>query len=215
LKRLAEGRHVTGSARTRRTLAQQPDGPFGAVFPVRPGELTQIDSTPLDVAVVLADGVVGRVELTGLVDIQAVFRLTCAHHLRKSSQAMRFSWLRQLARALRQPLNLRQCAITRSTPNNRADAASATHTASSLQLGGALLDTATSAIAKPTAPTIAAKLCSNASHQGALSTRTAITFAAIRIGKTAAASLKNSVVPISLPRSAPAPATFQHWHTYS
>ena len=49
LKRLAEGRHATGSARTRRSLAQQPDGPFGAVFPVRPGELMQIDSTPLDV----------------------------------------------------------------------------------------------------------------------------------------------------------------------
>lgn len=69
LKRVAEARHATGSARTRRTLAQQPDGPFGAVFPVRPGELMQIDSTPLDVAVVLADGVVGRVELTALVDI--------------------------------------------------------------------------------------------------------------------------------------------------
>jgi putative transposase len=69
LKRLTEARHATGSARTRRTLAQQPDGPFGAVFPVRPGELMQVDSTPLDVAVVLADGVVGRVELTALVDI--------------------------------------------------------------------------------------------------------------------------------------------------
>lgn len=69
LKRLAEARHATGSARTRRTLAQQPDGPFGGVFPVRPGELMQIDSTPLDVAVVLADGVVGRVELTALVDV--------------------------------------------------------------------------------------------------------------------------------------------------
>ena len=69
LRRLAEARHATGSARTRRTLAQQPDGPFGAVFPVRPGELMQIDSTPLDVAVVLADGVIGRVELTALVDI--------------------------------------------------------------------------------------------------------------------------------------------------
>lgn len=69
LKRMAEARHATGSARTRRTLAQQPDGPFGGVFPVRPGELMQIDSTPLDVAVVLGDGVVGRVELTALVDI--------------------------------------------------------------------------------------------------------------------------------------------------
>lgn len=45
--RLAEGSHPTGSARTRRTLAQQPSGPFGAVYPVRPGELMQIDSTDL------------------------------------------------------------------------------------------------------------------------------------------------------------------------
>lgn len=67
--RLAEGRHATGSARTRRTLDQQPAGPFGAVYPVRPGELMQIDSTPLDVAVELDDGVIGRVELTAMVDI--------------------------------------------------------------------------------------------------------------------------------------------------
>ncbi|WP_426989216.1 Mu transposase C-terminal domain-containing protein [Pseudarthrobacter sp. Y6] len=67
--RLAEGRHATGSARTRRTLAQQPSGPFGAVYPVRPGELMQIDSTPLDIAVELDDGIIGRVELTAMVDI--------------------------------------------------------------------------------------------------------------------------------------------------
>ncbi|WP_284755485.1 Mu transposase C-terminal domain-containing protein [Arthrobacter sp. efr-133-R2A-120] len=67
--RLAEGRHATGSARTRRTLAQQPEGPFAAVYPVRPGELMQIDSTPLDIAVELDDGVIGRVELTAMVDI--------------------------------------------------------------------------------------------------------------------------------------------------
>jgi putative transposase len=67
--KLAEGRHATGSARTRRTLAQQPEGPFGAVYPVRPGELMQIDSTPLDIAVELDDGVIGRVELTAMVDI--------------------------------------------------------------------------------------------------------------------------------------------------
>ncbi|WP_082506821.1 Mu transposase C-terminal domain-containing protein [Arthrobacter sp. Leaf337] len=67
--KLAEGRHATGSARTRRTLAQQPEGPFGAVYPVRPGELMQIDSTALDIAVELDDGVIGRVELTAMVDI--------------------------------------------------------------------------------------------------------------------------------------------------
>lgn len=67
--RLREGRHATGSARTRRTLDQQPDAPFSAVYPVRPGELMQIDSTPLDVAVDFGDGVTGRVELTALIDI--------------------------------------------------------------------------------------------------------------------------------------------------
>jgi hypothetical protein len=67
--RLAAGRHATGSARTRRTLAQQPEAPFGAVYPVRPGELMQIDSTALDIAVELDDGVIGRVELTAMVDI--------------------------------------------------------------------------------------------------------------------------------------------------
>ena len=67
--RLAAGRHATGSARTRRTLAQQPEAPFGAVYPVRPGELMQIDSTALDIAVELEDGVIGRVELTAMVDI--------------------------------------------------------------------------------------------------------------------------------------------------
>ncbi|WP_207797221.1 hypothetical protein [Arthrobacter glacialis] len=78
--RLTEGRHATGSARTRRTLAQQPPGPFGAVYPVRPGELMQIDSTPLDIAVELDDGVIGRVELTAMVDI-ATRSLHCSVRL--------------------------------------------------------------------------------------------------------------------------------------
>ena len=46
--RLASGRHTIGSARTRRSLARQPDGPFGTVTAARPGEWTQVDSTPLD-----------------------------------------------------------------------------------------------------------------------------------------------------------------------
>ena len=57
-----------GSARTRRSLACQPEGPFGTVTAARPGEWTQIDSTPLDVRVVHDDGTVDRVEMTGLVD---------------------------------------------------------------------------------------------------------------------------------------------------
>ena len=62
-ERLASGRHTFGSARTRRSLAKQPAGPFGAVTAARPGEWTQIDSTPLDVRVVHDDGTVDRVEL--------------------------------------------------------------------------------------------------------------------------------------------------------
>ena len=65
----AEGKHTFGSARTRRSLAKRPDGPFGTVTAVRPGEWTQIDSTPLDVRVVLDNGMTDRVELTWIIDI--------------------------------------------------------------------------------------------------------------------------------------------------
>jgi hypothetical protein len=41
--RLRETRHSTGSARTRQTLARQPEGPFGAITATRPGEWMQID----------------------------------------------------------------------------------------------------------------------------------------------------------------------------
>nr|WP_246003128.1 Mu transposase C-terminal domain-containing protein [Nocardia tenerifensis] len=67
--RLSQGKHTFGSARTRRSLAKQPEGPFSTLVAARPGELMQIDSTPLDVRVVLSDGQVDRVEMTGLVDL--------------------------------------------------------------------------------------------------------------------------------------------------
>src|SRR6266536_4750934 len=67
--KLSQGLHTTGSARTRRSLANRPPGPFGSVAVAAPGELMQIDSTPLDVLVLLEDGVAGRVELTGMIDI--------------------------------------------------------------------------------------------------------------------------------------------------
>jgi hypothetical protein len=66
---LSSGRHVTGSARTRRSLAARPDGPFSRLQVSAPGEVMEIDSTPLDVMVRLDDGVEGRVELTGMVDV--------------------------------------------------------------------------------------------------------------------------------------------------
>lgn len=65
----AESGHTFGSARTRRSLAKRPDGPFGTVTSGRPGEWTQVDSTPLDVRVVLDNGMTDRVELTWIIDI--------------------------------------------------------------------------------------------------------------------------------------------------
>jgi putative transposase len=63
-ERLAAGKHTFGSARTRRSAGKPPDGPFGTVSAARPGEWMQIDSTPLDVRVVLDNGLIDRVELT-------------------------------------------------------------------------------------------------------------------------------------------------------
>jgi hypothetical protein len=94
--RLSAGKHTFGSARTRRSLAKQPAGPFGTVTAARPGEWTEIDSTPLDVRVVLDDQTVDRVELTGLVD-QAT-RTIAAAVLRPTTKAVDASLL--LARAL-------------------------------------------------------------------------------------------------------------------
>ncbi len=65
VRRVAEGRHATGSVRTRRNLARQLSRPFDAAYPVGPGELLQIASTPLDIAVELHDGVVHSVRLQG------------------------------------------------------------------------------------------------------------------------------------------------------
>jgi putative transposase len=96
VKRLAAGRHTFGSARTRRSLAKQPDGPFGTVTAVRPGELVQIDSTPLDVRVVLDDGLVDSVELTGMVDMAT--RTIAAAVLRPTTKAVDAALL--LARCL-------------------------------------------------------------------------------------------------------------------
>ncbi|KPN44999.1 integrase [Mycobacterium intracellulare subsp. chimaera] len=69
LPRIPEGKHATGSARTRQSQANQPRGAFGTVIATRPGEWTQIDSTPFDVGIRLDDSVSGRVDLTGLIDV--------------------------------------------------------------------------------------------------------------------------------------------------
>jgi putative transposase len=86
LSALFSGRHTLGSARTRRSLAKQPDGIFGQLTVVRPGEVMEIDSTPLDVLVVHDDGTVDTVELTGIVDIAT--RTLAAAVLRPSTKAV-------------------------------------------------------------------------------------------------------------------------------
>jgi hypothetical protein len=77
---------TTGSARTRQSLARRPSSPFGEAPAAAPGELMQIDSTPLDVLVVLDDGVPGRVELTGMIDVAT--RTVTAAVLRPSTKAV-------------------------------------------------------------------------------------------------------------------------------
>ena len=68
-ERVTVGQYTTGSARTRQSLANRPDRPFRQLAAGRPGEIVEIDSTSLDVMVMLDDGVPGRVELTGMVDL--------------------------------------------------------------------------------------------------------------------------------------------------
>lgn len=94
--KLSRGVHVTGSARTRRSLANQPEGPFRYEQVVAPGELMQIDSTPLDVLVRLDEGMPGRVELCGLVDVAT--RTIAAMVVRPTTKSVDASLL--LARAL-------------------------------------------------------------------------------------------------------------------
>ena len=93
---LSHGRHVTGSASTRRSLAGRPEGMFGSLPAAAPGEVVQVDSTPLDVLVLLDDGVPGRVELTGMIDVAT--RVVPAAVLRPTTKAADASVL--LARAL-------------------------------------------------------------------------------------------------------------------
>ncbi|KLO27164.1 Mu transposase C-terminal domain-containing protein [Mycobacterium haemophilum] len=66
---LAKGRHTFGSAVTRRQTANRPQGMFTPSFAARPGEQVQIDSTPIDVMVLLDNGTPARADLTIVVDI--------------------------------------------------------------------------------------------------------------------------------------------------
>lgn len=77
LAKLASGTHATGSAVNRRSQAHGASAPFGELTVTAPGEVMQIDSTPMDVMVRLDNGVVGKVELTGMIDV-ATRTLTAA-----------------------------------------------------------------------------------------------------------------------------------------
>ena len=94
--RLSAGRHTTGSAVTRRSLAGRPQRMFSAVHPAAPGELMEIDSTPLDVMVLLDDGIAGRADLTGMIDVAT--RTVTAAVLRPTTRSVDASVL--LARSL-------------------------------------------------------------------------------------------------------------------
>lgn len=80
IRGLERKRHSFGDAITRRSQANRPDRAFGHQDPVRPGQLTEIDSTPLDLMVLFPDGEAGRVDLTALLDIAT--RSVCAAILR-------------------------------------------------------------------------------------------------------------------------------------
>lgn len=86
LRALTAGKHTTGAATTRRSLANRPDGPFSTRQAAAPGEVVQIDSTPLDVLVDLGAGVSGKVELTGMTD--SATRCVLAAVLRPSTKAV-------------------------------------------------------------------------------------------------------------------------------
>ena len=66
---VASGRHTFGSAVTRRQTANRPHGMFTPMHAARPGEQVQIDSTPIDVLVLLDSGVPVRADLTIVVDV--------------------------------------------------------------------------------------------------------------------------------------------------
>jgi putative transposase len=77
---LSAGQYTFGSAVTRRQAANRPTGMFTPTFAARPGEQVQIDSTPLDVMVLLDNGMLVRADLTIVVDVAT--RTICAAVLR-------------------------------------------------------------------------------------------------------------------------------------
>jgi putative transposase len=66
---LTAGKHTTGSAKTRRSLANRPDRTFKKQSQILPGAEVQVDSTKLDVFVRTPSGNIVRPILTIMVDI--------------------------------------------------------------------------------------------------------------------------------------------------
>ncbi|WTT88875.1 hypothetical protein OHN73_11335 [Streptomyces sp. NBC_00519] len=96
LAKLTFGKPVSATARNRRSRAHGAKTPFGQWPVFAPGEVVQIDSTPLDVLVRLDDGVVGKIELTGVIDVAT--RTVPAAVLRPTTKSVDASVL--LARTL-------------------------------------------------------------------------------------------------------------------
>ncbi len=69
LTRLDRGEHTTGDATSRRSHANSPDRAFGTIEALYPGEEVQIDTTPLDAMVIMADGRTQRVDLAAAIDV--------------------------------------------------------------------------------------------------------------------------------------------------
>jgi putative transposase len=86
LAKLSQGSPISATARHRRSRVHGATAPFGQWTVFAPGEVVQIDSTPLDVLVRLEDGVVGRVELTGMIDVAT--RTVTAAVLRPTTKAV-------------------------------------------------------------------------------------------------------------------------------
>lgn len=69
LEQLDRKRGSFDDATTRRSKASRPDRTFHPVTPSRPGEIVEIDATPLDLFVQMPDGTVARPELTYAIDV--------------------------------------------------------------------------------------------------------------------------------------------------
>lgn len=81
---LTIGKHTTGSAKTRQSLANRPTGPYSTRTELLPGNEVQVDSTTMDVFVRTPSGKVVRPILTVMFDratrmvLAFTFRLTAA-----------------------------------------------------------------------------------------------------------------------------------------